>query len=455
MLAAAALSLSACQPPTLRSDDAAAQATPPPAAAEPAPEPAPPPAPPPAQAAPAPAVALPEAPVAEGPGAAPPPSPGPVPVALLVPLSGESAQLGRAMFRAAQLALFDVGNEDLVLLPRDTRGTPEGAAEMARAALADGARLILGPLFADSVAAVTPHARDAGVSVVAFSSDRAAARPGVFVMGHLPAQQVERIAGFAGAEGLRRIAALAPDDAYGQRVVGDLRRASAAAGVTVVDAAFYPAAARAASDVDDLVRALADFDRRRRALEARRDELRARGDADAAAALARLEDADTLGPPPFDAVFLPEGGARLLTVAPLLPFYDVDLDGVRLLGTARWESAPLGAEPALIGGWFAAPPPAARRVFEARFERFFGAPPPRLATLAYDAVALAGALAAQPDGPGLGAAALAAPDGFRGVDGLFRFLPDGTNERGLAVLEVAEDGVRTVDPAPESFAAGF
>ena len=380
--------------------------------------------------------------------------PGPVSVALLLPLSGPSADLGEALFDAAQMALFDVGAERLVLLPKDSGGTPDGAARAAAAALAEGASLIIGPLFSASVAAVSPLATEAGVNVIAFSSDRSVARPGVFIMGFLPAEQVERVVGFASARGLRRFAALAPASHYGQSVVHELRQATRAAGSTLVDAVFYPADAWAASEVAEVVRAFTNYDARRDALQAQRRLLAERDDEFSRRALGRLEGLETLGAIDFDAVLLPEGGARLLTVAPLLPYFDVDATKARLLGTAQWESAPLAEEPALIGGWFAAPPPEARADFEGRFAAIFGRPPPRLATLAYDAVALAGALVQLPGGAGFSTDTLADEDGFRGLDGLFRFLPDGTNKRGLAVLEVVSDGVVTVGEAPQSF-AGF
>jgi hypothetical protein len=194
---------------------------------------------------------------------------------------------------------------------------------------------------------------------------------------------------------------------------------------------------------------MANYDVRRAALLAERQRLIAQDDA---ASLAALEDVDTLGATGFDAVLLPEGGPRLLTIAPLFPFYDLDSAKIRLLGTNQWETAALASEPALHGGWYAAPPPSARLDFEVRFAETFGYAPPRLATLAYDAVALAGALARLPGGSGFTRETLTSPGGFRGVDGIFRFTADGANQRGLAVLEVTAAGAKLVDEAPASFA---
>lgn len=358
------------------------------------------------------------------------------------------------MLDAAQLALFDVGAEQLVLLPYDTAGTTEGAARAARAAIADGAKLILGPVYSGSVAAVAPIALAAGINVVAFSSDRAVARPGVFVMGLLPEEQVARVVAVAVGAGHQRFAALVPASSYGQAVVKALRAAVAEARATLTDVVFYPADAAGAADVADIVRVFTDYDARRAALVAQRRRLKARADEVSREALRRLEGRDTLGEVNFDAVLLPEGGPRLITVAALLPFYDVDVRKVRLLGTALWETAPVTEEPALVGGWYAAPPKARTAAFAARFAKAFGRGPPALATLAYDAIALAGALAKQPEGANFSARMLSAPGGFRGLDGIFRFTAEGLNERGLSIYEVTADGVVEKIPAPESF-AGF
>lgn len=380
--------------------------------------------------------------------------PGPISVGLLLPLSGPSAELGQALFDAAQLALFDVGNQDVVLLPRDTGGTPEGAAEAAGQALDEGARLMVGPLFSASVAAVTPVAQAFGVNVIAFSSDRSVARPGVYLMGFLPAQQVDRVVGFAAGRGLNWFTALAPSSIYGETMVRAVTEATRRQGVLLVDPVFYPSEVRAASDVESVVRFMANYDVRHAALLSERDRLKAIDSDAGRAALAELRDIDTLGATGFEAVLLPEGGAKLLTIAPLFPYYDVENPQVRLLGTNQWETANLSSEPALYGGWYAAAPPAARAGFEARFQDTFGYAPPRLATLAYDAVALAGALARLPDGRGFTAETLTSAGGFRGVDGIIRFTADGGNQRGLAVLEVTAEGPVVVGEAPDSF-AGF
>lgn len=381
--------------------------------------------------------------------------PGAVRVALLLPLTGAVSDVGQALLAAAQLALFDFDNPHLTLMPRDTRGTPEGAAEAAGRALSEGAEIILGPLFAHSVIAVAPLARNYNVNVVAFSNDRTVAGDGVFLLGLLPEAQVDRVVDFARLQGLQRIAALTPESLYGERIVESLQRASLRYGFEMAEIARYPADAGPGDErLIESVQRLADFDRRSAALNAQRRELEARDDEVSRRALRRLEGLDAYGELDYDAVLVADGGSRLRALAPLLPFYDIDPARIRFLGTALWDDPSIGAEPALQGAWFAAPPPAGTKAFRARFEETYGRKPPQVASLAYDALALAAALASEPDPEPrrmFDQQALTNANGFIGYDGIFRFYPDGTAERGLAVIQVGREQFEVVDPAPKSF----
>ena len=371
-------------------------------------------------------------------------------VGLLLPLSGRYASEGETLLHAAQLALFDTADERFMLLPRDTGGTAPGAERAALALLEEGVDLILGPLFAEGVNAVASHARAHGVTVVAFSTDRTAAREGVYLLGHTPRAQIRRVFAHAAAKGHRRIALLAPETRYGATVADEAQAAAALNGLSLARVRNYAADA---SDAADVVRNLAEYDRRAQALEHERRTLARQGDAAARRRLKRLETLDTLGELPFDALLLADGGARLRQVAPLLPYYDIDPTEVRVLGTGLWEDATTLGEPALAGGWFAGPDPAARRNFEERYRRVFGAPPGAIATVAYDATALAAALARA--GASFDPQAIGNRGGFVGADGLFRFDDEGIAERGLAVFEVADGGkTRVVSPAPARFDVG-
>jgi len=344
----------------------------------------------------------------------PPPlsSAGKVTVALLLPLTGPSRQIGQAMLDAAQMALYDLAGEQLELLSRDTKGTADGAAAAAQDVVGQGAQLIIGPLLAAEVQAVKPIAQNAHVPVIAFSTEAQLAGNGTYLMGFLPSEEVARVTAYAHAQGHTRFAVLAPNTAYGQVVADAVKNAVAANGATLSKSEFYD------PDLTSMATAVKRF---------------------------AGEGVD------YDALFLPEGGARLKVLVPQLPYFKIDPDQVKFLGTGLWDDPSLGTEPALDGGWYAAPAPEARAAFEDRFNSLYHHKPPRLATLGYDAMALAAVLARAPQGADFSDAAITNPNGFSGLDGIFRFRPDGLVQRGLAVLEVEHNGDTIIDPAPQSF----
>ncbi|MCP4327500.1 MAG: penicillin-binding protein activator [Alphaproteobacteria bacterium] len=337
-------------------------------------------------------------------------------VALLLPLSGPHAAIGSSMLQAAEMAFFDVADQEFVLLPRDTGGTLEGAARAAAEVLDQGAALILGPLFSTSVAAVAPIARERGVNVVSFSTNPAVAGDGVFVMGFLSGDQVDRVVAHSLTTGLFRFAALVPNSPYGQQVAAEYQQAVLSRGGQLTRLEFYDPSL---PDNSEVVR--------------------------------RFRGAGGDAPLPFDAVLLPVGGQALITIAPMFPYFDIDPGEVRFLGTGQWDTPGLGREPALVGGWYAAADPEARAQFVGRYQTVFGTTPPRLATLAYDATALAAVLAKRPGGPEFTIEVLTDEDGFTGLDGLFRFNPSGRVERSLAVLEIGPDWAAVINPAPTAF----
>jgi len=375
----------------------------------------------------------------------------PIKVGLLLPLTGYLSREGRVLLDAAQLALFDVADTRFVLEPRDTGGTAAGALRAAEDLLSDGASLLLGPLLSKEVRAVMSTARAGGVNVVALSNDTEVAGDGVYLLGHTSRQQIERLVGFAVENGLRRFAVLAPRSLYGQVVASQTRVAVEALGGEFSQAAFYAADL---SDADEVVRGLANYDQRRGQLKAERAALAGRDDEISQRALRRFEGLDTLGDVPFDALLLPDGGESLNRVVPLLPYYDIDPAKVRFLGTGLWDNPANLGEPTLLGGWYVGPPPEARVGFVSRFEEIYDYTPLRIATLAYDAAALAAALARRGQGEIFDAAALSSPHGFLGASGIFRFSADGLPERGLAVLElVGRTKIKMVSPPPGRFGA--
>ena len=369
-------------------------------------------------------------------------------IGLLVPLSGPNEKLGRSMLNAAQMALFDFSDPHFELLIFDTLGTSEGALEAARFAIGDGVSLILGPLLGTSISAIAPIAQAANVKVVGFSSDRTVTGEGIYTMGFFPENEVKRVVDFAVKKGKKRFSAIAPSSLYGQAVVNALRYTVTQRDAEVDQILFYD------TDVKDfsvIVRELANYDSRRQALLDQRSELEERDDDISKKALKRLEKMQTIGEVPFDSLLLAGGGEQLFAIAALLPFYDVDPKKVRMLGTGQWDMSDLGVEPALRGGWHAGPPPEARADFVKHYKIIYGVNPHRLSTLAYDATALVAVMARGEGGPDFSNEGLTAKSGFWGSDGLFRFLNDGTVQRGLAVLQVEARSIKVISPSPQAF----
>jgi branched-chain amino acid transport system substrate-binding protein len=343
---------------------------------------------------------------------------GQVRVALILPLSaaGNAGVAAQSMKNAAEMALAEFKNPDIQLLVKDDGGTPQGAQLGAQQALDEGAQIIVGPLFAQAVSAVGQIARPRGVPVIAFSTDANVAARGVYLLSFLPESDVHRIVDFAASKGKRSFAALVPDNAYG----------------AVVEAAFQQAVARRGGRVVALERYPADPARM-------------------AEPVRRVAQAASRA----DAIFLPDGADAVPHVVQALTAAGVNPRRVQLLGTGLWDEPRLFANPSLAGGWFAAPDAAGFRNFSQRYRARYGSDPVRTATLAYDAVALIAALV-KTQGPqqGFSDAVLSNSAGFSGIDGIFRLRADGTNERGLAVLQVGPSNAEVISPAPRSFAPG-
>jgi len=345
---------------------------------------------------------------------------GPVRVALILPLSGagQGAVVAQSMRNAADLALTEARGTELTILVKDDRGTPDGAREAVSQALAEGAELIIGPLFAGSVQAAGQVAQQAGRPVIAFSTDASVATRGVYLLSFLVQAEVDRIVSYAASQGRRSIAALIPETTYGRVAEARLHEAAARQGLRIVAVERYPAG-QPQGAVQRLARVIA-------------------------------------GPSPqADALFMPESGDGLPALSQALQTVGLNTQQVKPLGTGVWNEPRVFALPVLQGGWFASPDNRGFEDFAARYRARFNTDPIRLATLSYDAVTLAVALARVQQGPQRYAeGALINPAGFIGADGVFRFKPDGTNDRALSVQEIRSGGAVMVSGPPRTLVAG-
>jgi branched-chain amino acid transport system substrate-binding protein len=342
---------------------------------------------------------------------------GQVRVALILPLTaaGNAGVAAQSMKNAAEMALGEFRKSEIQLLVKDDAGTPQGAQAAAQQALDEGAEIILGPLFAQAVRAVGAVARPRGISVIAFSTDASVAARGVYLLSFLPETDVNRIIGYQLSRGKRSFAALLPDNAYG----------------AVVQAAFQQEVARRNGRVLALQKYPADPSR-------------IAGPVQQVAQVARQ----------VDNIFIPDSADAVPQVVRQLAASGVDLRRVQLLGTGLWDDPRIFSDKQLQGGLYAAPDTSGFRKFSARYRSRYGRDPVRTATLAYDAVALVIALTKTQGAQRFTESVLTNSSGFSGIDGVFRFRTNGTNERGLAVLQVTSTGGRVISPAPRSFRPG-
>jgi ABC-type branched-subunit amino acid transport system substrate-binding protein len=341
---------------------------------------------------------------------------GQVKVGLILPLSGSgnAGVAAQSMRNAAEMALAEFNSPDLQLLIKDDGGRSPGAQQAAQQVLDEGAEIILGPLFALTVTPVGQVARARNVPVIAFSTDANVAAHGVYLLSFLPESDVDRIITYAASQGRRSYAALVPDNAYG----------------TVVEATFKQAVPRRGGQIVALERYPLDKAQMQGPIRK------------VAQAAARA-----------DAIFIPDGAEAVGTAVQTLIASGVDTKRVQLLGTGLWEDAQVFSNPQLDGGWYAGPDSSGFRNFSARYRARYGQDPVRTASLSYDAVALVAALVKTQGKQRFTDEVLTNASGFAGIDGLFRFRPDGTNQRGLAVLRVSPTGGQTVSPPPKAFGA--
>lgn len=342
----------------------------------------------------------------------------PARIALLLPLAsmGEPARIARGMKQAAEMALFDANDPAIQLIVKDDGGTAEGAQKAAETAISEGAEIILGPLFGKAAKGAGISAAPSRIPVMTFSNDPSVAGNGVYLASFLASDEVDRVVSFAVGKGKKRFAALIPATPYGQMVEPSFRKAVSANGGEIVAGATYT------PDANGILTSAKQI-------------------------LERIKAAETSGQP-VDALFMPSGPDEIAQLGPLLAYSGIDTSKVKLIGTSAWDVPVTARDDHMVGGWYAASDPAGWSAFSEKYQKTFGTPPPRLASLAYDAVAYSIQLSAVPPPARYAAENLTRPNGFVGIDGPVRFLPDGRSKRSLAVLEIEKYRSVVIDPAP-------
>ncbi|MCC6983648.1 MAG: penicillin-binding protein activator [Bauldia sp.] len=344
---------------------------------------------------------------------------GPIRVAMLLPISatGNAGVLGGQLKNAAALALREFSAPTIQIMIKDTGGTPEGARLAATEALSQGAELILGPVFAAEVTAVASVARPSRVPVIAFSTDLSVSSPGVYLLSFLPRSDIDRIVQYAVSQGRRSFGALLPASSYG----------------TVAEAAFMEAVSRYGGRVVAVERYALD-------------RLAMQSSAEAMAEIANSGQIDTL--------LMPDAGDAVPFMTQVLSSRRVRTSEIKYIGSGQWNNdSRIRSESTLVGGWFPAPEETGFNSFASRYAASFGGTPVRAASLGYDAASLAAGLASRFGEQRFAPQTLTQSSGFAGVDGVFRLMPDGSNQRSLAIYEVVQGSTRLLDPAPGTFAA--
>lgn len=393
-------------------------------------------------------------------------------VAVLSP--GSSPDAASEIKNAATLAMFNVRSDRVVLQFYDSKGTADGARQAARDAVSEGARVIVGPLFADEVRAVRSAA--SGVPVVSFTTDQGVLGSGVFSIGFLLEQQIRRMVEFAAANGRRKFALVLPESSTGDFIRGVFSKYASSFGAEVVAGESY-----AKDTAVKAVKGVSDFERRAQEYRQYADdvkkrlaylrELRESNPAEFAAAFdraqymasedevaslerieAELAKKTTVSDPEFDAIFIYGDDINdVIMIGSTLMYYDVHPDRVKFMGTSQLENSRIYSERAFRGAWYPSVSTRYSPQFEAAYRQYFGKTPGRIASLAYDAVALVATVGAK---GGIDGYALLNPNGWTGINGIFRFRSDGSSERNIDVREVLGGGAsktKIISPAASSF----
>jgi ABC-type branched-subunit amino acid transport system substrate-binding protein len=343
-------------------------------------------------------------------------------VALLAPFGSDNPAIrneAQTLQSAAELALFEHGDASMLLIPKDSGDSAESAREAGIDAIRSGADFILGPLFASGVSAIAPYARANDVPMFSFSTDTSEAGKDIYVLTFLPEDEARQIVTYAAAQGVRRVIVLAPEGRFGDRVAAAARETAEKAGIEFAgDERYDPRAPSMGGAID----------------AAKRVAARVGG-----GSVAR----DT-------AILMPERGAMLRTLVQTLGQGGATSRRVRYLGTGLWNEPDTLNDSRMAGAWFVMPDVASRSAFEQRFNQAYQRRPTRLAGMGYDATAMLARMTREGNKSGASARAIEAPDGFVGVDGLFRFR-NHVIERGMAVHEIVVRGSKVVQVAPRTF----
>ena len=370
-------------------------------------------------------------------------------VGMLLPLSGKDAKYGIGLKNASMIALNNVNNPNLVLQYYDTQSSPSGARIAVENAINQQSDLIIGPLKSQEVHAVSNETIYQGIPVIAFSTAQEVLQPTIYTLGLLVDEQVDRIISFAAQQGRQRFALLLPDNGTGAAVAKAAVKSAQKNNVVVSKIGFYKPGS---SDFSQIAKDMTNYETRHARVVRLRNQLQNTanaGDAHAQLALKKLTTREGLGDVGFDALIVPESGAKLTAAISMFAYYDASYPQVQFLGTALWDGSRLNKEAVIVNGLYPAITKPLTNNFANQYFAVFGEKPSSLYTLAYDAVGIANVLASAPkeninD-------IITENSGFDSINGKVRFFKDGSNQHSLNVVQVKPTGNIIVDSAGRYF----
>jgi ABC-type branched-subunit amino acid transport system substrate-binding protein len=383
-----------------------------------------------------------------------------VKIAILLPLSGKHSKVGTTLLESAQMAIFDSKKENLVLMPFDTKGTAFGAMEAIKQAVREDVNVVLGPLFTSSTKAVTEIARANGIRILSFSNNQGLLDSGVYLMGFSPEQEIERIVSYSIDEGKMDFVALVPNNKYGASISKILKETASNKDGRVIRVEYYsPSGRNLAKNIKRIQDAYGIKERvyeeyevaKQLALEGKTineegEIIKIEGEKEEVQFI--VEDEDKIYP---EVVLIPEAGKKLDTIVTALGTHNKNEIPYQYVGTSQWDTYSTFSNNKLINAWFVSGDADNYNDFENDFYKVYGQVPLRISSLSYDAIMVVNEIVNKERDALITHETLTRHQGFSGIDGRFRFLPNGLVERQFTVIKVEDGGLEIVDTPSRKF----
>lgn len=370
-------------------------------------------------------------------------------VGMLIPLTGSASKQGEGLRNAALLALEDVNNPNILIQFYDTKSTASGSRIAIENALNQQSQMIIGPLMAEEVKAISATTLQKNIPVVTFSTSYDAILQGVYSLGLLTGEQVDRVISYSASKNRQNIALLVPDNNTGISVAKASIISAQKNDMNVVRIGFYPPNT---TNFSDILKDVTDYDKRSQRVKNIKAKLQKQADSGSqtsARILGRLKGIDTLGDVDFDTILIPESGQRLKAATAMLSFYDASYPKVQILGTSIWATSDLSREGSLQGAWYPAIANNNEQYFIKKYKNTFDESPNSLYSFGYDAIALASIISTKKDIPI--SDVITNSEGYIGINGIFRIFADGTNQHALDIVQIGQNELKTIDKAPAKF----